>query len=760
MIVPLLLSAGVRAQDNAVLFMDARSPGEIRPFLEDPSETFTYAPHGFLVQGTRNELVVVNRKFLTQYSITINNVTKLKTFPIEGLKEAASLTTPLSSVTSAVSKGAAPKGLSASGNVSQRTAQQIFSELLSPDTSAGPLTELNSDWLTLSHEAQGVEANKTTVLAQFATLLGPGFPGPVPVPQAVPVPPLAGPGPLINALHVLCNPSLGAPTLHQAEVCLSSILDREYSTTFPPTPPAILPGPVPFSPPPVIVPAQPPVMGYSDEQAFRDLIVTDNDAIVMVQNLANTLAAQVPATSTALSTLDGDTAQYLADLNVFIGNLQALNDAIILFQSLQPYTQLTQIRAHLQSLLNPTGTTAVDPTELNALAKQYQQAGGGITAAAIGRLGPEFAVFANDIYHLPGIPAATPTPPPIGAPRTAFFAYMRGLEVVLRGVHTSELAGDEHMFNVLVPNHIRSVNILQSQVLYRTNEIYDGSAVPTPIRVPLAVSGKQVNSIVNYTVREIEIFPRFAVPPLTELGQAPAPSLPAAAPPAPAASPTAAASTPSATSTTSTSSTNSPSASTPAVGSSSGTIVAGPTDITVHDQYKATMVAMFAFSGIGTQTFTNTTVSTGTASDGSTACTSANPCTQISVTNGAAHSAVLVGFSYHPYGYDTYPHFHQSFKHLWGIMGGLSVLSFNDYYAGPNLQIAHAIQLAVGINVYQQSKLNPMYTNNGIYPGTPTFTAQHWTTGVFGGIGLTLPIFRKAFGPVTGLGTSTTSTGN
>jgi hypothetical protein len=757
MITLVLLWAEAHAQSNTVVFMDARYPLQVGPFLEGPPGYFSSGPYGFLVQGGRNEFVLVNRRFLTEYTISIDGVTTLQNFPIEDLNEAASLTTALQAATSAVSKGAAPKGLSTSGNLSQRTAQQILSELLSPDTSAGPLTELNSDWLTLSHEAQRVEADKATVLAMFGTLLGPGlgpvFPAPVPAPQGAPVPPFAEPGPLTNNVHTMCNPSLGAPTLHGVELCLSSILSLEYSTTFPPAPPAIVPLPAPFPPPPPFI-VSPPVSGYSDEPAFRDLIVTDNDAILMVQNLGNALATQVPATSTALSTLDGDTAQYLADLNVFVGNLQALNDSLVLLQNLQPYTQLTQIRAHLQSLLNPTGTTAVDPTELNALARQYQQAGGGITAAAIDRLSPEFAVFADGIYHLPSIPVAAPVPPAAGAPRTTFFAYMRGLEVVLRGVHGTDLVEDEHTFNVVVPDYIRSVNILQSQVLSRTNEIYDRSDVPVPVRKQLDISGNSGNLLVYYTVRKIETFPRFAVPPLTEQGQAAAASLPAAAaPPTPAASTTAAAST------ASTSSTSSSPASTPGADTSSGVIVAHGV-VQVHDRYKATMVAMFGFSGIGTQTFTNTTVSSGTASDGSTACNSTNPCTQISVTPGAAHSAVLVGFSFHPYGYDTYPHFHQSFKHSWGIMGGLSVLSFNDYYAGPDLQIAHGIQVALGVNVYQQGKLNPIYMNNGIYPGTPTFTVQHWTTGVFGGIGLNLSIFRKAFGSVTGVGTSTKSTGS
>jgi hypothetical protein len=313
------------------------------------------------------------------------------------------------------------------------------------------------------------------------------------------------------------------------------------------------------------------------------------------------------------------------------------------------------------------------------------------------------------------------------------------------------LSDREQTFNSDIPNHIFSINTLQSQVLSRTNEIYDRSIVPTPVRKQLDIGGNKGNLLVYYTVRKVETFPRFAVPPVTEQGQATAPSLPVA--PVPATSTTAAASA----STTTTTSATSP-ASTTAVDTSSGVMVAHGV-VQVHDRYKATMVAMFGFSGNGTQNFTSTAVSSGTASDGTTACTSSNPCTQISVSQGAAHSAVLVGFSFHPYGYDTYPHFHQGLKHRWGIMGGLSVLSFNDYFAGPDLQIAHGIQVALGVNVYQQDKLNPIYMNNGIYPGTPTFTAQHWTTGVFGGIGLNLSIFRKAFGSVTGIGTSTTSTG-
>src|SRR5437879_10820177 len=77
-----------------------------------------------LVQGHRTELQVFNRKFLTDYSITIDAVTQIQTGPnIRNLNEAENLTLGAASfATIPPSKGGA-EGLTA------RTATQILLEL-------------------------------------------------------------------------------------------------------------------------------------------------------------------------------------------------------------------------------------------------------------------------------------------------------------------------------------------------------------------------------------------------------------------------------------------------------------------------------------------------------------------------------------------------------------------------------------------------------------------------------------------------------
>jgi hypothetical protein len=177
----------------------------------------------------------------------------------------------------------------------------------------------------------------------------------------------------------------------------------------------------------------------------------------------------------------------------------------------------------------------------------------------------------------------------------------------------------------------------------------------------------------------------------------------------------------------------------------------------VHAFYKATMVAGFAFSGVGETTFSTSSITSGNAADKST-CSPASPCTQIKVSRGADHTSVLLGLSYHFYGYDSFPGAPQSWKNRLGAIGGLSVQNVNDYYGGFDFQADHGVQIMIGGNFYRQNQLSPNFTNGDTYPGTITsFTGpQHWTSGVFGGVGLNLSIFRKAFGSVTGVGAGST----
>jgi len=190
--------------------------------------------------------------------------------------------------------------------------------------------------------------------------------------------------------------------------------------------------------------------------------------------------------------------------------------------------------------------------------------------------------------------------------------------------------------------------------------------------------------------------------------------------------------------------------------------------IEVHGHYRATIVAAFAFSQIREASITSVQVTTGTATGTNTSCSSNSPCSMVTVSSGPHHSSVIAGMSYHLWTYDTFPGVFSwkkdpasAFKEAVGIFAGLSVQNLNDYYVGGDLQIGHDMQLMGGLNFYRQSSLAPGFTNGNVYPGSPSFTGpQHWTRGAHFGIGLNLSIFRKAFGSVTGLGTSTTSSGS
>ncbi len=727
-----MLSAAAGAQEDVVVYMDAHKPLELRGVQSGSlsSANCGITPgvdlkQAYLVQGTLAELVVKCRKFLTQFSIKTVNVTNLQTFRVEDLEEAANLTTPLSSAGAPVSKGALPKGVATSGNLPQRTAQQFLAEMLDPATKAGPIIELNSDWLVLAREAERVEAEDKSFRQIKSQLLGTAPAALETVPDPVPT---AGTGPLQDRrsdAYANCASMAAKPSLNGAKGCLHSIYLLEYSDEFPPH------------------------QKYGNEPAFRDLVVADNDAVAMVNNLGVLLSTQIPSVANALNAFEGDLAQYRADLNVFAGNMQALEDARELFDKLSGYTKQIEIRARLAQSLNSSGTTTVDVAELNKLAEEYYAAAGGPQFHPPAGLCEMFANFKIDIPNL--LHTSEHLDPGNNRPACDDVRSVADRAISL-GISAAQHVGEYYApeiraaydaVNVTIPSRINEINILQSQVLSRANEIYDNSSVETPLPIQFNLSGMGTNPVFTFDVYMVETFPRFMVPPLSAQAPAGANALP---PPASA------------------------NAATPAAAHGNGS--GGPPDtssgaivshgeVKVHDLYRATMVAAFGFSGVGETTFTSTTVDTGTASDGTTTCSSGAPCTKITVSRGANHSSALVGFSYHPFGYDAFPDAKQSFKHRWGIMGGLSVQNVNDYYAGLDLQIARAVQIMGGTNFYRQKALSPGYANGGIYPGTPTFDgAQHWTTGAFGGIGLNLSIFRKAFGWATGIGVSAPGKGN
>jgi hypothetical protein len=163
-----LAASAALAQDNAALIFDATRKtdicmvADIRQNIDANSNPRNCISSGnnllpnFLVQGQNKQLRVINRKFQTNYSFFVYQITEIKNFPIEDLHAAANLTTPLSSAAAGVSKGAAPKGLATNGSLQPRAAQDFIAELINPATATNPASEIASDWLVVKREVENV----------------------------------------------------------------------------------------------------------------------------------------------------------------------------------------------------------------------------------------------------------------------------------------------------------------------------------------------------------------------------------------------------------------------------------------------------------------------------------------------------------------------------------------------------------------------------------------------------------------------------
>ena len=329
----LISIAGVTAfgQDNAVLLFNANPRqvcvvADITDVKSEPVCSGEKRP--FLVQGKRNQLRVINRKFLTNYSFFIDSKISVANFPIEDLNEAANLTTSLpSAAPSGVSKGGVPKGLATSGTLVLRTAQDLVAELLNPATSSNPVNEISSDWLVVRREAENVRTDAISFKATWNNING-------------------GNGVSVPEGEKACLRAYGAPTLISADACLHALNKAERSGKFSSAP-------------------------YTDEDEFRRLVVKDNDAIAMVTSLGNVLARQTPLLTSQLSAFDGDLALLMADMNTLAGNVQAIQDAVDILDSITPAMTKAQIKARLMQALNGGTKPVLDDAELNMLTNEY-----------------------------------------------------------------------------------------------------------------------------------------------------------------------------------------------------------------------------------------------------------------------------------------------------------------------------------------------------------------------------------------------------
>jgi hypothetical protein len=669
----------------------------------------------FLVQGQNKQLRVINRKFLTNYSFFVNQITEIKNFPVEGLNAATNLTTPLSSAVAGVSKGAAPKGLATNGSLQSRAAQDLMAELINPATATNPAAEIASDWIVVKREVENVRNDAGSFQTTWADLWG-----------------------STNPLYVQgCPPKDQTPQLTFVSACLDGLNRRATSGSF-----AYYMTP------------------YSDQDGFQRLMTQVNDAIAAVSLMGNTLAVQTPLLTNQLSAFDGDLASLRADMNTLGGNVQAMQDAINLLRSITPSMTKAQIKGRLIQQLNSGSKPVLDDAELTLLTDAYFS----LTQSEAGKDAVSNAVSKfNYLWREEIMPSVNGL-----AGNTECFADEFEATLVTFGcaatridtIFSDLLKQDQRRLNGDLPDIVAAINIDQSKLLARTNQIYDDSRVTIPLDVSFDLK-KSGNLVLSFSIYETEMFPRFKIPSSAQ-GSGLLPGSPVTPTiPTPPAS-TVAITTTSTSATTTTTTTTQP----------SGTpVMSGRVEH--HARYRATMVAAFAFSpGLKEFSIQTNLITTGTATGSTPAnplpCTPTIPCTQVTASRGPGHSGVVFGMSFHPLTYDTFRRSYswssrpgQALAHGLGIFGGLSVQNLNDYYVGVDLQIAYGLQIMGGANFFRQNTLASGFTSGNIYPGTPNFTgAQQWTHGAYFGIGLNLPLFRKAFGSVTGLGTSATTGGS
>jgi hypothetical protein len=704
------------ATDNAAV----NKSGKDKPPRDRCEESIDH--NGFLVQDKRSELRVFRRKFFARYALFVDSVTKIKTFKVENLGDAANLTTPLSSTGAAASKGAVPKGLATSGALTPRTAQDLIAELLNPATATNPVSEIASDWEVVRREAENVRNDARSFQANWSTVVG------------------------SPASEDAC-----LPTLTSARQCLNRRNDEEESGHF-----------------------SKDKQTYSDEDGFRRLFVNDNAAIGMVNSLATLLAQQTPALSNQLSSFDGDLASLRADMNTLAGNVEAIHDASALLPLITEDMTKAQIKQRLIQTLTGGSKPAVDDAELSKLSEQYYRLTRAPAAQKVVRNAQsaikslwreglrQMDKMLSDAVAVPALKRRTVT----AYPADEFegkVGRVRWWADQLDAQYSDLLDQDHWLFGEVLPDKIAGINTQQIALLTRANDIYNNSQVDIPLDVGIVLPGQKGNLRVYFSIYEAETFPRFSIPSTLSgslLTGNQATFIPLGSPT------TATAGTSTSTSTTGSTTATPP----PPVATSGAAVTSGSFE--VHDRYNATMVAAFAFSpGLKEISITTNTITTGTATGSTSAnpipCSTTAPCTQVTQSAGPGHSSVIVGLAYHPFGYDRFPgadswkHASQALKHEIGMFGGLSVQNLNDYYFGADLQVAHGIQIMGGINFFRQKTLGSGFVSGGVYPGTPSFAGpDQWTHGAYFGIGLNLRKFKKGFGSVTELGSAAPSTGS
>ncbi len=487
-----LAASAALAQDNAALIFDATQKADICMVADitqnidpitNPLGCIRDGNHllpNFLVQGQNKQLRVIKRKFLTNYSFFVYQITEINNFPIEDLRAAANLTTPLSTAAAAVSKGAVPKGLATSGSLQPRAAQDLTAELINPATATNPAAEIASDWLVVKREVENVRNDARSFESAWVGIWGSDDP------------------PAVQG----CPPTEQTAQLTFVSACLEGLNRRATSGNFDY---AMAP--------------------YGDQDGFQKLTIQVNDAIATVSLMGNTLALQTPLLTNQLTAFDGDLASLRADMNTLGGNVQAMQDAITLRRSITPSMTKAQIKGKLMQQLNSGSKPVLDDAELSLLTEAYfsfTQSEGGKNA--VKNVVSKFDYLWRDeivpsVKRLAGTECFADEPEPKPREEKPREAEPRESKLVTLGCAANRidatfsdlLEQDQRRLNGDLPDIVAAINADQSKLLARTNQIYDDSQVTIPLDVPIDLK-KSGNLVLSFTIYETETFPRFKIP--------------------------------------------------------------------------------------------------------------------------------------------------------------------------------------------------------------------------------------------------------
>ena len=673
--------------------------------LDNPRTAWRNLDEGYFIKGRRIELDVVNRRFLTDYSISIDQVTELQAGPnIRNLNEAENLSLGAASFASIPPAKGGVQGLTA------RTAADIVMQLIDEETSSQPLADLNSDYAIVQRELAKLRAQIGDFAQHFDVILGT-----TPLPNA----------------DDNCSAVRGAPSIIPLQFCL----DDEYFTE--------TNGIWASSP-------------FSDEQEFRNVNTRVHDLIAAV----NTLGAELANTDLAnkLKDLETAVAQYDNDVTIFVGNINADSDAADLTQAANDGFRRGLHRQELRVLLldklkGSDSKPTLGEAELNQLLDSFRGLGttgwnnaSTLRARATELLdelqNPTDGVALDDIKD-----------------RLADFRDQMNVELpdAINDLNQSQgklldrvnfiydhsevsdplpilidLSG--HQGNPLPRYSIRRIESFQRYII---------TQVQGPVPNPQVTAGV------------------VAVPP-----SAPAtPSSTASAGTTSTSTGTANASSPPATAgtatTTSPAAPTSPESSQTSPGSGTTGIVVAKGTFQVHEFFWGNVVAAVAASWLKNQSVTRQAQPTsckGTSTTPDTTCFSP-------IITSSVRMAPIVGLDVYFQQRDTYPRTDQPWlcrEHPWqcfGAMGAMSAIKANDYYVGGFFEPSLGVQISAGLNLGVHTTLQKPYQAgvpvdiSGDFPTSDQRGAQ-----LFVGAGLDLGIFRKVFGRFFGIGTSTSST--